>query len=354
MSALRGMDTGSSVELDSHADTCVVGRSALIFHEHDRTVMVNGFDPSFPDVRAKIVDAAVLYVDQSEMTSYILEFNQALSVPSIDHCLLCPMQCRINGVEIDEKPRFLTSTPTVSSHSISFPNAEDSPPLNIPLQLEGVVSYFPIRRPTQEEFEDRSIPHLSMTAESPPWDPYDEDFACQEGNTLDSRGHLIAAMMTNKSAASWEIGDVSPDDFYPRRNLSEELVQTCAAGYLDDSAFSLALEESVQVSLVQSSLRNVHFIASVRSGKGAFTVDGPTLAQRWDTTLMKSTNTVKVITQRGVRTVLHPTLSQKFKTNDRFLQYRQIPSDMNGDAMFSSVKSSLGNTAAQIFCTNFA
>jgi hypothetical protein len=127
--------------------------------------MVNGFDPSFPDVRAKIVDAAVLYVDQSEMTSYILEFNQALSVPSIDHCLLCPMQCRINGVEIDEKPRFLTSTPTVSSHSISFPNAEDSPPLNIPLQLEGVVSYFPIRRPTQEEFEDRAIPHLSMTAE---------------------------------------------------------------------------------------------------------------------------------------------------------------------------------------------
>jgi hypothetical protein len=36
------------VELDSHADTCVVGRNALIIHEHPNVVMVSGFDPSQP------------------------------------------------------------------------------------------------------------------------------------------------------------------------------------------------------------------------------------------------------------------------------------------------------------------
>ena len=33
------------VELDSHADTCVVGQNALVIHEHPNVVMVSGFDP---------------------------------------------------------------------------------------------------------------------------------------------------------------------------------------------------------------------------------------------------------------------------------------------------------------------
>ena len=36
------------VELDSHADTCVVGQNALIVHKHTNAVMVSGFDPSQP------------------------------------------------------------------------------------------------------------------------------------------------------------------------------------------------------------------------------------------------------------------------------------------------------------------
>ena len=33
------------VELDSHADTCVVGKNSLVIHEHPNVVMVSGFDP---------------------------------------------------------------------------------------------------------------------------------------------------------------------------------------------------------------------------------------------------------------------------------------------------------------------
>ena len=34
------------VELDAHADTCAVGRHALLVHEHPKVVIVSGFDPS--------------------------------------------------------------------------------------------------------------------------------------------------------------------------------------------------------------------------------------------------------------------------------------------------------------------
>eukprot|EP00970_Alexandrium_tamarense_P014828 scaffold4423_cov144-Alexandrium_tamarense.AAC.2 len=45
-------------ELDSHADTCVVGKHALVVHEHNKMVNVFSYDP-----KSKGVDALVKYVD---------------------------------------------------------------------------------------------------------------------------------------------------------------------------------------------------------------------------------------------------------------------------------------------------
>ena len=39
------------VELDSHADTCVVGKNALVIHAHPKVAMVSGFDPLQPPRR---------------------------------------------------------------------------------------------------------------------------------------------------------------------------------------------------------------------------------------------------------------------------------------------------------------
>ena len=41
----RSRNNSLKVELDSHADTCVVGRNVLIINEHTRVVNVSGFDP---------------------------------------------------------------------------------------------------------------------------------------------------------------------------------------------------------------------------------------------------------------------------------------------------------------------
>ena len=49
------------VELDSHAETCVVGQHALLIHKHPKVVIVSGFNPSQPPRKAKVVDAAVRY-----------------------------------------------------------------------------------------------------------------------------------------------------------------------------------------------------------------------------------------------------------------------------------------------------
>ncbi len=50
--------------------------------------------------------------------------------------------------------------------------------MRIPLSLDGVTSYFPVRNPIQEEYE--TCPQYEATYESPDWDPHDSTFAKQE------------------------------------------------------------------------------------------------------------------------------------------------------------------------------
>jgi hypothetical protein len=70
-----------------------------------------------------------------------------------------------HGIEIDEEPKFLTSHPSTSTHSIMIANSIDDTHLYfIPLHLEGVGRYFDCSLPTSAEFEKEEIPHLELTA----------------------------------------------------------------------------------------------------------------------------------------------------------------------------------------------
>jgi len=88
------------------------------------------------------------------------------------HCLLCPMQLRMHGVQVNEVPKFLLESSTDDSHTLVVPHPKDhSQPLWIPLSLNGVTSYFNTRKPSVEEFEDEHAVISTLTAEGPEWDP---------------------------------------------------------------------------------------------------------------------------------------------------------------------------------------
>ena len=145
----------------------MVGQNALVIHKHPQVVMVIGFDPLQPPCKMKVIDAAVWYICRVTGDHLILMVNQAIYVPEVDHCLLCPMQCKINGVEINKVPKILLPNPITSTHSILIANPADVANLyTILLQLERVVSYFEYALPTSAKFEDAEIPHLELTAES--------------------------------------------------------------------------------------------------------------------------------------------------------------------------------------------
>lgn len=64
----------------------------------------------------------------------------------------------MNGVEISEVPKFLTSCPTNLTHSITIAEPSDAVHLYVILfHLDGVVSFFEYSCPTTAEFEDEDF-----------------------------------------------------------------------------------------------------------------------------------------------------------------------------------------------------
>lgn len=53
--------------------------------------------------------------------------------------------------------------------------------------------------------------------------------------------------------------------------------------------------------------------------------DPDMLARNWGIDRATARRTIESTTQRGIRTLLHPTLSRRFRTNDRQLRYRRLP-----------------------------
>ena len=75
-------------DLDSHADTCVVGKHALIVHLLEKKVHVTGFDPAQGKVKdLDLVSAALAYDCPTTGEVSILMVHQAVHVPTMENDL---------------------------------------------------------------------------------------------------------------------------------------------------------------------------------------------------------------------------------------------------------------------------
>ena len=79
----------SRTELDTHADTCVVGKNCLIVNEYDRWVTVTGYDPQQGCVKDLRVVAVVLAHDCPKsgevkiISKHIVDTNYTVRPPHI-------------------------------------------------------------------------------------------------------------------------------------------------------------------------------------------------------------------------------------------------------------------------------
>jgi hypothetical protein len=266
------------VDLDSHADTCCVGKDVLLVNMTMKTVKVTSFLQSLGSVtKVPIVTAAIAYDDPRSGKVFILIIHQALHFKELNHCLLCPMQLRLNDVVINERPKFLTTKPTEDDHSIQCQD------LLIPLELDGVTSYFPARKPTREEYE--MCDRIELTYPDPEWKPNDVQYSEEEAKYVHVDG-TIQQQERTIFASETKVGD----------------------------SFIRGLEKMVL-------LDDKEYVVSSVATNETFTLSAEYLSRIWGIGLLAAKRTLEATTQRGVRTVAFPNVERRWPTGDRPLRY---------------------------------
>jgi hypothetical protein len=194
--------------------------------------------------------------------------------------------------------------------------------------------------------EFKACDRYELTYESPEYDPSATTFHDQEAGMMDS----------------WVNIKVSRDCHPKRRQVcsrrqKEAEIKLLSSKYSDTSAklqdlYAVIDDGTLLAELDEKKLNlNISFVKSEMRDKAG--IDAATLAKNWGIGIQAAKRTRLVTTQRGIRRMIHPSLTKRYKTNDRQLRYRRLPVTMYTDTMYSTILSRQKNKAAQIFCTDF-
>ena len=308
-------ELNSTIELDSHADSAVVGKGCRIIERTGRKVYVSGFtDRLGKPMSVDVVHAGVMYDCERTGSKYLCLIYNALYIPEMKECLIHPIMMRLIGVEVDECPKFLSPNPSINNHSIRFPDHD----LRIPLKLHGVISYLPCRRPGEDELmENDGVLELTPNVEI--WDPRNLNLNEQEESMLDFSGNI--------------------KELRPKRFIVSQI----STSSMDPNLFSMDVD--------------VRFgISSFKFMNGKEEMNPKILSEKWNINEKLARNTINATTRLCPRNTSDITLNRRYKYNDRMLRYRHLPVTMFSDTMFAArrVGKSIRNfTCAQVFATDF-
>ena len=169
------------LELDSHTNTCVAGATRRVLEYTGVVCDVYPYYDSYKPLNQVLVVDAVTAYNHPAGETFILVLAQALYLgDQQEPSLLCPNQMRSYGIVVDDVPKHL-SVSCASAHSIYIPSMD----LQIPLELDGVISYINTWYPNESEVENCT--HISLTSSSV-WEPHSETFAEQEAIITISSG----------------------------------------------------------------------------------------------------------------------------------------------------------------------
>ena len=388
---LHRVSDRNRLELDTHADTCVAGSNTLKIESTNRKVAVTGFSSEMDILQdIEIATVATAYTRSSDGKTICLVIHEALYFGDrLEHTLLNPNQLRVNGLLVRDIP---LQFPESSSHSIYFPLTG----MDLPLKMDGVISYLDTRKPTLEEWNE--CERVELTSDVP-WDPYSAHFALEEDAAKEryllSRPPIeamaVAPKRGRKKATVSEVGtkNIQAESFHEDRWREQGTRVIAAARTVDmqrslyDSNFadsdSLAsrliacvnvasddnegdgLSGWANADLFQEEGEAIRQIAETaverdqgnikmggKKSERSSTLTPSILAQRWGIGLDTAHRTLRVTTQAGVRTMIHP-LERRFRTRQSHLKFPTYRAKVYTDPVFASVPSIRGYTCGQVF-----
>ena len=215
------------------------------------------------------------------------------------------MQLRLNDVVLNEQPKFLLDRPTAKDHAIVVDD------LLIPLELSGVTSFFPARKPTKNEYLTCS--RIELTAPDPEWKPHDVWYSEEESRYVHDDGTIKSHVR----------------DIFEQQSHNEERFIS--------QLRSLCISDGDDHNILPQGSDSARKLSSVTSKKELLAADK--LARTWGIGIPAARKTIQVTTQRGVRTVEYPSVERRWPTGDRPLRYKRLNYMVFHDTLKSNVES---------------
>jgi hypothetical protein len=221
----------------------------------------------------------------------------------LQHTLLNPNQLQYSGVLVADNP-FNPVEPLSIIHD----------DVTIPLSISGTNIFIETTTPTQSELDH--CPHIHLTCDSK-WNP----------QTV-----RLAATRSVEAEAMDDGGGVEP-------GLAEISSVFCSKSLAEGLNSQRALN-STQVDIPAART----FVSNNRHSS----VSNENLSERWNIGLQQAKQTLKVTTQRGVRSAIMP-LSRRYRTDHMYQERKLRNQKFYTDTLFGKYKSLTDNTCLQIF-----
>ncbi len=151
-----------------------------------------GYDESLGSKTYQTVSGVVAYNDPQTRRTLHLIINQAIHIPHLDHHLLCPMQCRVNDVIVNNLPKYLANDPTDQMHALTLTDPNNPlQPVILLLILRGSTLVLNVRSTTINEFNIHDYSRLHSTSETLTWDPTTDLYEKQEHAMMDYSDNIF-------------------------------------------------------------------------------------------------------------------------------------------------------------------
>ena len=300
------------IELDSHADTIVLGANCVVLSHPGQTCEVMPYSDTYNAITdVPVVTGATLWTSPHDGDEYILIFNEALWMgDTLQHMPVNPNQLRAYGTTVQDNP--FASSPLI----FDPPNG----PV-IPLTTMGTIIYCTTRAPTDHEL--CSLPHIILSS-SATWDPHNVVFLsnCLEGGEQNTYISSISS-------------------------TAHDLTATIH----DPATFHSRLVSSIQVYAPSKPPDELPTTPTFQSKSRHSSVTPEDLSERWFIGLKLPKDTIRSTTQRILRSALLP-LARRYRA-DRMYERPRIRGVIYTDTMDGQHKSLDGNKFAQVFATDF-
>ena len=306
------------MELDSHADTCVLGINFVILEYSGRVCDVYPYSQEYTAIKdVPIVKGATAVQDQATGETYILIINEGLWYgDKLDHSLINPNQLRHFGIDVCDNP--------YSKDGIYIHEPESQ--VTVPLHSRGTILYANSHAPTDQELQQ--CKHIVLTSPGL-WNP----------NTV-------------------KLGDVSSviapndDDEYYHRSTAYEIASQ--SYFIDSDSIYLSHISAVYCDCTSPtpftayiSTIDIPPIKNFVSKKRHTNITAADLSNRWHIGVKQAQYTLDSTTQGFTRSALLP-LSRRYR-NDRMFYRRILNHQFAADLYMARTTSLHGNTCAYIF-----